>query len=150
MNNISTILIAGDLKRFEEFYNEHFRSIYNYIFYRLRDTAVTEDVVSEIFMKAFKYFSSFDEEKGKFKSWIFRIAHNHLVNYYRDRRVTSSYDDSINQVENDKELMYLRYFEELSYEEIASITEKSLGSLRKRVYRLTKQLKIKLLTSYNG
>ena len=78
---------------FEEMYQEYFPKIYNYIFYRLLSREETEDLLSEIFIKAVKNAASFDQSKGSFNSWIFRIAKNTLINHYRSAKNSVSLDD---------------------------------------------------------
>ena len=70
-------------KIFLDNYNKYLDKIYNYIWYRVGfDKSVTEDLCSEIFLKAYKGFKDFDQSKP-FQSWIYAIAKNHLLNYYR-------------------------------------------------------------------
>jgi len=78
---------------FEQMYRGYFPKIYNYIFYRLLSREETEDLVSEIFIKAVKNAASFDQSKGSFNSWIFRIAKNTLINHYRSAKNSVSLDD---------------------------------------------------------
>jgi RNA polymerase sigma-70 factor (ECF subfamily) len=73
-------------KNFEQFYKEHIDKVYRFVFFHVdRNKDLTEDLVSEIFMKALKNFSQYDERVSK-SSWIMTIARNHLINYWRDQK----------------------------------------------------------------
>ena len=83
---------------FERMYREYFPKIYNYIFYRTLSREDTEDLVSEIFIKAAKNARSFNERKASFQTWIYKIAKNTLSSYYvskyyRSKRDGLSLDD---------------------------------------------------------
>lgn len=76
----------------EEVYRAHFSMVYNYVFYRLLNKENTEDVVSQIFMKVMQHLNRFDPEKASLKTWIFRIAENSLIDFYRRQRPGISMD----------------------------------------------------------
>lgn len=78
---------------FEKLYNEYFPKIYNYIFYRLMSREDTEELVSEVFIKVATNLERFDSEKAQFKTWIYRIAQNTLIDFYRTRKPEASLDD---------------------------------------------------------
>ncbi len=68
-------------------YHQQFEDkIYSYFYYNLnQNISQAEDLTSETFLKAFKSFSSFEQERD-FSSWIFRIAKNTLYDYYRKQK----------------------------------------------------------------
>lgn len=147
-------------------YNQFKDKIYNYFLYRTGfDRALAEDLSSEVFIKAYKNFKSFDRAK-KFQSWIYAIAHNHLVNYYgQSAKVTISieivadylYADN-SQVEikyeaervlkmidklsaTDREVLRLKYIDELDNNEIAEVLRKEEGAVRTQISRSLKRLR---------
>ena len=69
------------------------KKVYNYAYYRLLDAALAEDLTSIAFTKAVENFDRYDPSKAKFSTWVTRIAHNAIVDYYRTRKTTSSLDD---------------------------------------------------------
>lgn len=76
------------LKRdFEKFYNENVDKVYRFVFFRCQNKSLTEDLVSEIFLKVLEHFAQYDESKSK-TAWLMTIAKNHLANYWRDRKIT--------------------------------------------------------------
>jgi len=57
--------------------------IYRYIFFRVgRDKQLAEDLTSDIMLKAYEHFADYDDSR-KFSVWIYRIAHNKLVDFYK-------------------------------------------------------------------
>ena len=61
---------------FEELYQTHFKSVYAYVFARVRNAAAAEDICASVWKKCYEHFASFDETKGVFGQWLFGIALN--------------------------------------------------------------------------
>jgi len=134
--------------------------IYSYFWYRTgMQKELAEDLTQEIFLKAWNKFSTFDTNQS-FQAWIYRIAHNHLVDYYRGRKVELGEEELINHGVSDKqswqlwqmldelpeeerELVSLKYLQGFSYREIAEILETTEGSARVTVHRIMKKLQAK-------
>ena len=165
---MKTILFLG-------YYNQFRDKIYTYFYYRVsfdRDTA--EDLTAEVFLKAFEAFDTFDRERP-FQPWIYRIAHNRLVNHYRDSKKHLSFDDIIETSDmaddglalfeqqmaadqllsfleklspQEKYIITLKYLDELSYAEMAEIIGKSEGALRVAVNRAKKKLETLVQQTY--
>lgn len=76
--------INGDEKAIEILINRHNHRIYSFIYSKVLDPTVTEDIFQETFLKAIRTLKkgSYNEE-GKFVPWIMRIAHNLIVDHYR-------------------------------------------------------------------
>jgi len=73
-----------DPQAFARLYNFYFPKIYRFITWRVGHNGDTEDLVSDIFFKALKNLSKFHFQKGaNFGSWLFRIARNRLIDYYK-------------------------------------------------------------------
>lgn len=151
----------ADIEQFTAYYEKHKTSIFNYILYRIgfnRDMA--EDLTSDIFLKAFEHFDSYDK-KRPFKTWIFTIAHNHLVNYYAGKKETLPLEEALEIVketgsqnsaehnmtmerilamvshlpESQKDLVIMKYVDDLTNEEIAEVTGKEEGTIRTALSR---------------
>ncbi len=154
------------------YYDEYKDKIFNYFWYRIdfnRDLA--EDLTSEAFIKALTHFDSFDPTRS-FQAWIYAIAKNHLLNYYRTagREVELSWatdkcQDQLRGVEIDleleniiltirtlepyhREVLLLRFVDGLDNSEIALILEKDEGAVRTQVSRALKILREKLDSLY--
>ncbi len=70
----------------ESMYIEYFPKIYNYVFFKILHKEQTEEIVSIVFLKVIEKIDIFDETKASFATWIYRIAQNSLIDYYRTRR----------------------------------------------------------------
>lgn len=70
---------------FEDLYVTYFAKVYNYVCYRVSDVNAAEDITAEVFERALKSFHTYRPDRAAFSTWIFRIAHNLVANYYRDR-----------------------------------------------------------------
>ncbi len=141
------------------YYDKFKNKIFVYFLYRVNfNREVAEDLTSEVFLKALKSFDSFDEARS-FQSWIFAIAHNHLVNYYRtaSREIQLFEDHYLTQMdtnkvelnyeleavmkvinkmeESDREILLLRFVDELSNSEIAELLAKEEGAIRTKMSR---------------
>jgi RNA polymerase sigma-70 factor (ECF subfamily) len=69
---------------FAEFYEQYMPKIFSYISYRVTDKHVAEDLTSSVFEKALTKFNTFDAKKAAFSTWVFTIARNTVIDYYRD------------------------------------------------------------------
>jgi RNA polymerase sigma-70 factor (ECF subfamily) len=75
-----------DPAAFSALYRLYFSRIFGYVSWRVGSRSDAEDLVSEIFTKVLSKLDSFRWKKGAtFSSWIFRIAHNTVVDYYRSK-----------------------------------------------------------------
>jgi RNA polymerase sigma-70 factor (ECF subfamily) len=77
---------------FPELFQEHYSRIHNYFRYRVDVQEDAEDLTSTAFERAYAYRERFDAAKGTFSTWLFRIAHNVLANYYRGRQRRAVYE----------------------------------------------------------
>ena len=64
-------------------FEEQFSAIYNYVYARILHRERTEDLVSEIFLKAMKHYDSFDPSIASVKTWLVNIARNTLIDEFR-------------------------------------------------------------------
>ncbi len=77
---------------FAELFEQLYPRIYNYLRYRVNVPEDAEDLMGVVFEKAFTHRGQFDPAKGEFSTWLFRIAHNSLANYYRSRQRSSAWE----------------------------------------------------------
>lgn len=75
-------LAVNDDGAFIELYNKFFPLVYNRIFTQIKDRSITDDVVSEIFMKVALNLNKYNR-KFAFSTWIFAIARNIMADYFR-------------------------------------------------------------------
>ena len=115
-----------DTPDMEEVYRVYYPVVYNYIFYKLLSKENTEDVVSQIFMKVLRNLHHFDSSKSSLKTWIFRIANNTLIDYYRARRTLVSIDDESANLNSQLSV----HFDEQYDQMISPIRQETLKALQ--------------------
>ncbi len=156
-----------DKRSFEAFYQANLDRIYRYVFFRVgRNETVTQDIVSEIFIKALQHFEKYDEAISR-SAWIYRIAHNHLANYFRDKKPQVDLEDvsftlvgedgrrSMEEWEEhtkletalgklqieERCLVTLKYIEGYAYAEMAEILGRSSDALKVATHRAVLKLR---------
>jgi len=80
----------GDVTAFGELYSIYLDRIYRYVFYQVKDKMTAEDLTEDIFVKAWGAIDRYKGEGQTFSAWLYRIAHNHVIDYFRTRRQYSS------------------------------------------------------------
>jgi RNA polymerase sigma-70 factor (ECF subfamily) len=75
-----------------ELFQYYYPRIYNYLRYRLSSVQDAEDLIGAIFEQAYARRDRFDSSKGAFSTWLFRIAHNMLVDHYRQHQRRSTWE----------------------------------------------------------
>ena len=129
-----TGLFGGNMKlKFQKVYEEQKHSVYAYLLYMTKDVQLAEDLSQETFLKIFLNLGRFKEECSV-KTWTLRIARNTFVTYARKKRPELL-------KEQDRTILLLREYENLSYEEIAMILETNVGVVKSRIYRARKKFK---------
>ena len=78
----------------EELYEQYFSVIYNYFFYKLLHRESAEDLTGQTFLKVAEHLDEYDPEKASVGTWLRRIAHNTLIDFYRTRKASLSMEDA--------------------------------------------------------
>jgi len=84
---------AGNLGQFGALYDFYAEKIYRFVYFRVRHKETAQDLVSQTFFKALEGIKSFDLTKGNFSSWLYRIAKNNLIDYWRTQKVHFDIDN---------------------------------------------------------
>ncbi len=140
--------ITHDAATFERYYRESYRKVYGYTYSLLLNRDDTDDVVSEAFFKAARAFTRFDPSKASFSTWVCTIARNLVFGQARTRQRRGTYSESELEFDfstiasydtepsfdedanlakkllavlsdEERELVYLKVYRELSNKEIA-------------------------------
>jgi len=74
-----------DPAAFGKLYSRYVEKIYNYIFYRTGSAKDAEDLTGKVFFKAMSNIKNYKHMGLPFSAWLYRIAHNLVANYHRDR-----------------------------------------------------------------
>ena len=73
----------ADARAFGVLYDHYFPRVYNYVYFRVQERATADDLVSNIFLRALDRLDTYQEKRGAFGVWLFRIAHNVIIDHYR-------------------------------------------------------------------
>ena len=138
-------------------YEENFDKIYRYIVLKIGDRTEAEDMTQQVFLNAFKSISSYKSKGNPISSWLFRIAHNQVVDYFRkkSKRATVPLDEALASGGSDprlevernlniaqlvsatkqltkaqQEVISLRFAGELSIAQAARVMGKSEGAIK--------------------
>lgn len=98
---------SGNMAALEVLINRHRKKVYSYIFMQVRNQALAEDLFQETFIKVISSIKTDRyQDHGKFLSWVIRIAHNLIIDYYRKSKQlnTVSNDDFEGQLFNSRKL----------------------------------------------
>lgn len=148
----------GDREMFARLYEAYNSRIYRYVYFRVSDQGLAEDVTSDIFLKVWKNLNTYQGDQSAFMTWIYRIAHNTVIDYYRTRKAIVSmedvrevklcyYDDVEEKLDNQlqsqhlctamasltkeqQQVLLLKFVTGMSTAEIAKKTHKQEGAVR--------------------
>lgn len=148
---------------FLDLYDNSFDDVYRYVYFKVGNKWDTDDLVSEIFLKAFQKRATLRHNE---RAWLFTVARNTITDYYRVRGrevpdeaakdpspcCSANSEDSNLALEclrealvslnpMQRELINLRYFAGLRHREVAKVTGISEGSTKMRVHRILSQIK---------
>jgi RNA polymerase sigma-70 factor (ECF subfamily) len=75
----------SDAGAFGELYERHVERIYSYVYYRTANSQVAEDLTARVFERALHHIPRYRDKGVPFSAWLYRIAHNLVANWHRDR-----------------------------------------------------------------
>ena len=167
----------GNNSAFEVLLSRHKQSLFSYILYVVRNRDLADDIFQDMFIKAISTIKQGKyTENGKFRAWITRIAHNLIIDYFRQERNENTVsnddyefdlfnnpklcDDTIEATlvktqvlddvkklveflpESQREVLNMRYYQDMSFKEIADRTGVSintaLGRMRYAIMNMRK------------
>lgn len=164
---------ASDADAFGLLYERHVRRIYNYIFYRTGNHHDAEDLTARVFQRALRHVGKFEDKGVPFSAWLYRIAHNLVANWHRDRsrRPTVPLEDNllpsgggphpeavavaseeqrllieaVRRLPGDRQqLLILKFVERLSNAEIGVIMGRTEGAIKSLYHRTLNTLRDEL------
>ena len=75
----------GDLDAFGILYEKYVERIFNYVYYRTGNVHDAEDLTARVFYRALHHIHTYTDRGLPFSAWLYRIAHNLVANWHRDR-----------------------------------------------------------------
>lgn len=168
---IRAIKDKGDKKAASKLIEIYYKDIYRYVFKQTSDSELSKDLTQEIFISILKSINSYSFEKASFKTWIYKIASNKIIDFYRSKfykykTIVDEIDDysllssenieeefqlreDVNEVldivnrmdANIQEIFRLKIFGDMSFKEISIILEVAESTVKTRYYGAIKKIK---------
>ena len=162
---------------FAHLYDEYMPKVYRYMYYRVNDTPVCEDLTSSVFEKALVNFGRYSRDKASFSTWLFSIARNVLIDHYRARRPSAPLEAAAEMAsdsplpaevaerredmrrlsqclagltEEDREIVRLKFAGELNNRQIAKLTGLSESNVGTRLFRAIRRLRDSFKETQDG
>lgn len=152
----------SDSAALSEVYDRYSGKIFSYILYRVGDQGLAEDLTANVFIKMLDAIQSSNAWQLSFSGWLYRIAHNAVVDHFRrssrlnslplNEQLVSAKDNPVSTVESimateivkeaminltmeQQTVITLKFFEELTNLEVAKIMDKTEGAIKSLQYR---------------
>lgn len=151
-------------------YDQYSDAIYRFMLFKVSDRDLAWDLTQDCFMKAWHYFTTKEQAIENKKAFLYTIARNLVIDHWRQKEKKATIDidlvahtiedgndlhadivlqDEIRSLigllnelpEDDRDILVMRYAEELSFDEIAKATAKSNVAVRVQTHRALKKLK---------
>ena len=177
-----SVLIARakeDPEAFGLLYERYVDRVYNYIYYRTGNHHDAEDLTARTFYRALKHFHNYVDRGAPFLAYLYRVAHNVVANWHRDRsrRPVVSLDDLlVSRLEHDdprsaaeekeererllaavrrlppdrQQLIILKFVDQMSNAEIAQVMGRSVGAIKSLYHRTLIALREELGAEFVG
>lgn len=157
----------GNANAFGELYRLHLDAIYGYVSKRVGGVREVEDLTQTVFLKAWQALERYQASKVPFLVWLYRIAHNAVIDYHRTKKETASLDDQampsaavalpeetiVSQERSEtlqkaiaklrpsyQQVISLRFLCGLDYAETAEVLGREVGTVRVLQFRALKAL----------
>ncbi len=148
----------GDQNAMGELFDRHSRAVYSVARHVLKDDGYAEDVMQEIFLQIWQNSSSFVPARGSLRPWLVAVTRNRAIDVLRRRKPTDSTEEIVlaslgnlaseaehnimfekvlkalkTLPEEQRQSMYLSFFEEMTHAQIAVRIGQPLGTIKTRI-----------------
>lgn len=167
-DNLVIGAINGDASAFGSLYDLHQPAIYRFVALKVGSREDAEDITHQVFMRAWLRIGQYEGRGYPFSSWLYRIARNQIVDFYRARKEHVDIEDfepflladdgtaekldfkaDMNRVRaallelraDYQDVIILRFIEERSLEEAATALDRSVGATKVLQHRALRHLR---------
>ena len=156
----------GEEPAFRELFARYKNPIYGFVRRRVNDPSRAEDITQDVFLALVKNRNGYEVRAG-FRTYLYKIALNRVIAEYRKRRpedplpenpgaapgsdplAVEQVREALEQIDDDqREVVLLREYQGLSYDEIAAVLEIPVGTVRSRLFRAKMALRELLAPSW--
>ena len=158
---------AGDVGKLETLFDRHYRPLFRYFLHLTANRPVSEDLVQDVFFRILKYRHTYQTGTA-FRPWLYQIGRNAFLDHTGRRKgevglpediaeMTSPATPADRQVQakqetvllhraladlppEKREVLVMSRFQDLKYDEIASVLQCEVGTVKVRVYRALREL----------
>jgi len=165
LDDLAARVAAGDRAAFDELYSRMVDDVYAYVRGQCRNDAEAEDIIANVFLKAWRSMRSYRAGSGQFRRWLFAIARNELKRAWAQRkREAAPLPEELPQAAFDapgldvstrdllhralavltpdqRDVVVLRYYGGKSHQEIAAILGKREGAVRALLLRALRTMR---------
>jgi RNA polymerase sigma-70 factor (ECF subfamily) len=160
---------SGETEAFGKLYDTYVSKIYRFILLKVTRRADAEDLTHHVFLSAWQNIRSYRFQGNPFSSWLYKIAHNAVIDFYRTQKphvdIELVSEDSFSHLpdleqeldrgaeliqvrhaltqlkQEDQSVLIMKFIDDLSNKEIAETLQKTEGAVRVMQHRALKQLK---------
>ena len=161
-------LKSGNTEAYGYFYSKYVKKVYSFVLFKVSNKEVAEDLTQDIFLKTWQHIVDKKELKS-FQAFIFRVARNTIIDYYRQSNKKTIDINNIPEIEDLKvnisksldksigitkllyniyklkpeyqEVLLLHYVQDLSIDDIGEILQKKKNNVRVIIHRALNKLK---------
>lgn len=167
---IKRVKEKGDREAASELIQRHYKDVYTYVFRQTKNEELSKDLTQDIFIAVLKSIRSFEGSRASFKTWVYKIASNKIIDYYRSKHYKYSnlfeeidnYDfaskynlqeefelkedaaeviEIVNELDfNLQQIFRLKVFAGLTFKDIGKLLEISESTAKTRYYSTVKKI----------
>jgi len=158
---------AGDVAKLEVLFDRHSQALFRYFLYLTSNRGVSEDLVQEVFFRILKYRHTYQPESG-FRAWLYQVGRNVYMDHIGRNKGEVALPEEAREIRSPdvpadrefqrkqeavllrralaampgekREVLIMSRFQDMRYEEIASVLKCEVGTVKVRVYRALREL----------
>ncbi|MCR8848422.1 sigma-70 family RNA polymerase sigma factor [Rossellomorea sp. SC111] len=168
---IKKIKKSGSHEAANELISRYYREMYSFVYKQTIDSELSYDLTQEIFISALKSIGNFDPKRASFRTWLYKVASNRVVDYFRSRHyqyrklteqleesdleekegfvIRLEYQEEVEQIAETvskldagiQQIVRLKLFGEYTLKEIGNLLELPLSTVKTRYYAGIKLIK---------
>jgi len=166
LDDLARRVSDGDVEAFQTLYETHLDTIYRYVYYKVGNGQLAEDLTQHIFMKAWEAINRYQWRELPFQHWLLRLARNTVIDHYRSTKpanaslldpigdgidpeaelaqseMIQTLQEAVRQLPDEqREVIVLRFIEQMPHADVARHLGKSAATVRVIQHRALQALR---------